>query len=172
MGESPAPEYDEGWTGSPPPEHASHESPSGSDDSFSKDDSPQRHGFSDDGGGGGADLAGGNFKVVIRVRPPLPRELVAFQNAAKVEGDNNIVLSENLAALDDSGVAGPYASHSFTFDHVYDQGSDQKKVRAGNCERMYSFCCRRGYCIYLTPIPFSCAHRCMRQQRRPLLSRL
>lgn len=42
-------------------------------------------------------------------------------------------MSENLKAmLDDDGsvtTTGPYATHVFTFDHVYDQASTQKKVR-------------------------------------------
>lgn len=42
-----------------------------------------------------------------------------------------IIISENLAALEDGGgatAAGPYSTHAFTFDHVYDQHCDQKKV--------------------------------------------
>jgi hypothetical protein len=49
-------------------------------------------------------LAGNNFKVVVRVRPPLPRELNGdkrFQNIARIENDCSITLSENLPALDD-----------------------------------------------------------------------
>ena len=48
--------------------------------------------------------AGNNFKVVVRVRPPLPRELNGdkrFQNISRVEVDRTITLSENLPALDD-----------------------------------------------------------------------
>lgn len=44
------------------------------------------------------------FKVVVRVRPPLPRELNGdkrFQNIARIENDRSITLSENLPALDD-----------------------------------------------------------------------
>ena len=68
-----------------------------------------------------------NFKVVIRVRPPLPRELEAdkpFQNVVAVTKDERqIAISENLSATEDGGQnaqAGPYTSHRFTFDHVYD----------------------------------------------------
>lgn len=78
-----------------------------------------------------------NFKVVIRVRPPLPRELqneVAFQNIVAVdEREQCITVSENLdAVLDDEGNViangGTYSTHSFMFDYVYDQNSSQKKV--------------------------------------------
>lgn len=78
-----------------------------------------------------------NFKVVIRVRPPLPRELagdIPFQNIVAVdEREQCITVSENLdAVLDDDGQVvanpGPYATHSFVFDYVYDQSCTQKKV--------------------------------------------
>jgi DNA replication protein DnaC len=63
----------------------------------------------------------------------LPRELEndTFSNAVKVEEDHAVVISENLAAVEENGwsaAAGPYSTHSFTFDHVYDQNCDQKKV--------------------------------------------
>jgi len=48
--------------------------------------------------------AGNNFKVVVRVRPPLPRELNGdkrFQNIARIENERSITISENLPALDD-----------------------------------------------------------------------
>lgn len=75
-----------------------------------------------------------NFKVVIRVRPPLPRELNGdrpFENTVKVDAvERTIVVSENLAAYEEGGAvaSGTFASHAFTFDHVYDQHSNQKKV--------------------------------------------
>ena len=71
-----------------------------------------------------------NFKVVIRVRPPLPRELsgdVPFQNIVAVDDREQIItVSENLdAVLDASGNLlanpGPYSTHTFAFDYVYDQ---------------------------------------------------
>lgn len=76
-------------------------------------------------------------QVVIRVRPPLPRETsgeIPFQNIVAVdEKEQQITVSENLeAVLDENGqiVAnpGPYSTHSFVFDHVYDEQSSQKKV--------------------------------------------
>lgn len=79
-----------------------------------------------------------NFKVVIRARPPLPRELHGerpFQNVVSVQRgqDQRITISENLAAvLNDDGTVRangtPYATHVFTFDHVYDQDSTQQQV--------------------------------------------
>jgi hypothetical protein len=77
-----------------------------------------------------------NFKVAIRVRPPLPRELHGerpFQNVVKVDRDERrIIISENLSALEEGGYStaapGPYATHTFTFDHVYDIDCGQQKV--------------------------------------------
>jgi hypothetical protein len=64
-----------------------------------------------------------NFKVVIRVRPPLPRELnpmngmKKFVNIVEVTEDSRgIVLSENAGSGDDGG--GIYTKHAFTFDQV------------------------------------------------------
>lgn len=96
-------------------------------------------------GGGGDDLSslgnnsnGGNnnFKVVIRVRPPLPRELngenAPFQNVIAVEpAARTITISENPDNVDDEGYLykyGPYSTHRFTFDHVYDQNATQENV--------------------------------------------
>ncbi len=75
-----------------------------------------------------------NFKVVIRVRPPLPRELSGdsgpFENVVRVDPtERQITFSENLsAAEEDGGASAPFATHTFTFDHVYDQNCDQRKV--------------------------------------------
>jgi hypothetical protein len=96
-----------------------------------------------------------NFKVVIRVRPPLPRELHSDQgmvNIIKVDDSKAITISENLAVDmnrktkisiilimlekmnqgkkngDPSTDGMIYSSHTFTFDHVYDQRSKQAEV--------------------------------------------
>lgn len=78
-----------------------------------------------------------NFKVVVRVRPPLPRELsgeVPFINVVAVnESEQVITISENVeSVVDERGQAlatpGPYSSHSFVFDHVYEQNASQKTV--------------------------------------------
>ena len=91
--------------------------------------------------------ANNNFKVVIRTRPPLQRELNniggPFQNVVLVDKDEKVItISENLQALmeNSNGNEGsidpnvfnanvPYAAaHTFTFDHVYDQFATQRKV--------------------------------------------
>jgi hypothetical protein len=93
---------------------------------------------------GNGDKQSNNFSVVIRVRPPLERELHGdrpFENVVRVDAEaRSIVLSENLAALEspDGGdglappvaasAVGPYATHTFTFDHLYDMHADQKRV--------------------------------------------
>ena len=82
------------------------------------------------------EINGSNFKVVIRVRPPLPRELEGdkpFQNVVKVSRDERaITISENVNATDDDGNPtygnGPYSTHRFTFDQVYGQNDQQEKV--------------------------------------------
>ena len=62
------------------------------------------------------------------MRPPLPREEEFFQPAVRVMDERTITISENLAALDDASAAGAYATHTFNFDYVYDQDSDQRTV--------------------------------------------
>ena len=95
------------------------------------------------------DRTGSNFKVVIRVRPPLPRELNGerpFQNVVAVDREEHaITVSENRTAILDSGQgqgdtdaqsdAASYAgraealsTHVYTFDHVYGQNASQQKV--------------------------------------------
>ncbi|GMF42457.1 unnamed protein product [Phytophthora fragariaefolia] len=85
---------------------------------------------------------GSNFKVVIRVRPPLPRELHGdrpFQNVINVDQQGHVLtVSENPSALSfgggggnvesDSGTPGAYGNHVFSFDHVYDQQCTQSTV--------------------------------------------
>ncbi|MEW5308187.1 MAG: hypothetical protein WDW38_000164 [Sanguina aurantia] len=77
-----------------------------------------------------------NFKVVIRVRPPLPRELRGtgirpFQCTVDVDHTaRHLTLSENLPAVISWGPSNGmlYATYRFTFDHVYDQGSSQQEL--------------------------------------------
>lgn len=78
---------------------------------------------------------GSNFKVVIRVRPPLPRELHGdrpFQNVISVDAPGHVLtVCENLNALMDAegnAAPGAYGSHMFSFDHVYDQQCTQSAV--------------------------------------------
>ncbi|OQS03526.1 kinesin [Thraustotheca clavata] len=77
---------------------------------------------------------GSNFKVVIRVRPPLPRELQGdkpFQNVVTVDSSGHYLSvsdSTHLAPDDPSNQGSSYSNHSFSFDHVYDQHSTQRAV--------------------------------------------
>ena len=75
------------------------------------------------------------LQVVLRVRPPLARELNGdrrFQNICRIEDDRRITVSENLVALDDprgeDAAACNYATYTFTFDHVYSEQSNQSSV--------------------------------------------
>lgn len=76
----------------------------------------------------------GNFKVVIRVRPPLERELAvpSFQNVVSIpEGNERIALSEIIAEANGdraSGTPQVVTNHVFKFDHVYDEDSTQPMV--------------------------------------------
>jgi len=70
-----------------------------------------------------------NFKVVVRIRPPLPREMngeVPFKNVVHVDRSEKqltIVDSNDDEEADMSGNA-----HRFTFDYVYDRHASQQKV--------------------------------------------
>jgi DNA replication protein DnaC len=75
--------------------------------------------------------------VVIRIRPPLPRELsgdIPFRNVVAVDDrEQTITVSENIEAVVDAAGQllanpGPYTTYSFMFDYVYDQYSSQEKV--------------------------------------------
>lgn len=68
-----------------------------------------------------------NFAVVIRVRPPLKRELEAFKNVIRVQGEKEIQISENFDAVDSSN-SHIFAQHTFTFDRVYASNATQKHV--------------------------------------------
>ena len=86
-----------------------------------------------------------NFKVVIRTRPPLARELHndrPFVNIVKVHPNGRgITVCEDLSALPErvsptssdspkarSGTASVAHAHTFTFDYVYDQNATQSLV--------------------------------------------
>lgn len=74
-----------------------------------------------------------NFKVVIRIRPPIARELsgeVPFQNIVNVdEREQLITVSDNIEEITSYGNQQTDGnSLSFVFDHVYDQHSNQKKI--------------------------------------------
>eukprot|EP01063_Lacrimia_lanifica_P024508 TRINITY_DN323_c0_g4_i1.p1 TRINITY_DN323_c0_g4~~TRINITY_DN323_c0_g4_i1.p1 ORF type:complete len:961 (+),score=404.01 TRINITY_DN323_c0_g4_i1:143-3025(+) len=73
-----------------------------------------------------------NFKVVIRVRPPAPRELELDGNFYSIvrippdEENQTITIIEHLDTEDGRG--GVYSSQVFTFDRVYSQNASQKEV--------------------------------------------
>lgn len=76
-----------------------------------------------------------NFKVVVRVRPPIQREILSqFQNTISVDKkERQIIVSENLnEILDDNNQlisnAGAFSFHTFFFDYVYDPRSTQREV--------------------------------------------
>lgn len=78
----------------------------------------------------GVDDDNENFKVAIRVRPPLPRELESsrqFVNVVRIPQDHkSITLCEHLDI--DESRAGVYSTQTFTFDQVYDLQSSQEQV--------------------------------------------
>lgn len=81
-------------------------------------------------GGPDANLAD-NFKVVIRVRPPVPRELEGYGPFIDVvqlfkESPRSITLCETMDT--EEGRASVYARQSFTFDHVYGKEALQGEV--------------------------------------------
>jgi len=80
-----------------------------------------------------------NFKVVVRVRPPLERELESGQLVSTVQltqDRKRISIYEyyNIEAIDPENVSeylennNMYTTHSFTFDRVYDPSSSQSEV--------------------------------------------
>jgi endo-alpha-1,4-polygalactosaminidase (GH114 family) len=88
-----------------------------------------------------------NFTVVVRVRPPIARELTndrKFRNIVQVDSTEKIItLSESLvqqqhnndgnskhrqSEADDDQEGDFYGTHVFTFDHVYDQSASQTKI--------------------------------------------
>jgi hypothetical protein len=71
-----------------------------------------------------------NFKVAIRVRPPVPRELEGprpFVNVVRIPSDHkSITLCEHLDT--DDGKGGVYSTQVFSFDYTYDLNARQKDV--------------------------------------------
>lgn len=67
-----------------------------------------------------------NFQVVLRIRPPLPRELESernYQEIVRTEGSKVCSINENP---DDGNNV--YNTHRFTFDRVYDQDATQEEI--------------------------------------------
>lgn len=66
-----------------------------------------------------------NFQVVLRIRPPLPRELENdrnYQESVRTEGLKGISIVESVDEIS------LYNSHRFTFDRVYDQDATQEDI--------------------------------------------
>ncbi|KAL0226918.1 hypothetical protein P9112_014242 [Eukaryota sp. TZLM1-RC] len=81
------------------------------------------------------DVSTSNFAVVIRLRPPLDRELAGsngrpYRPVVKVDRNSRMItISENLSGDSENGSpSGIYSTHTFTFDHVYDQNASQSDV--------------------------------------------
>eukprot|EP00759_Apiculatamorpha_spiralis_P003208 PhF_6_TR11547/c0_g1_i1/m.18547 len=71
-----------------------------------------------------------NFKVTVRVRPPLPRETdcpQGFTNAIKISSDHkSITICEQIDTEDGRGAI--YSSQAFSFDYVYNESTKQKDI--------------------------------------------
>lgn len=93
-----------------------------------------------------------NFKVVVRVRPPLPRELKGYRpyqcTSLVNESHRLITLSENLPSVVSRGTTTEdgllYATYRFTFDHVYDQDNTQEEVYQQSAKQVV-LSCLQGY---------------------------
>jgi len=81
-----------------------------------------------------------NMKVMIRIRPPLPREIeygIPFRSISEVSSDNKMItIYEYLGTSTDElfrqheFIQNPsiFQRHRFTFDHIFDQDSSQLEV--------------------------------------------
>jgi hypothetical protein len=71
-----------------------------------------------------------NFRVVIRVRPPVQREIEGprpFVNVVRIPTDHrSITLCEHLDT--DDGRSGVYSTQTFSFDYVHDSATKQRDV--------------------------------------------
>ncbi|CAG9575219.1 putative kinesin [Leishmania major strain Friedlin] len=81
--------------------------------------------------GAGATNTRGNFKVAVRVRPPLHRELHGYRPFVDVvqivpEHPNSITLCDALDTEDGRGAV--YSRQSYTFDRVYAADATQEDV--------------------------------------------
>ena len=87
-----------------------------------------------------------NFKVVVRVRPPLPRELHserAFVEIVQVQKESPdteygkmITISEHLEG--EEGSRGILTSQVLSFDTVYDQTSTQKTLYENTAKQVHT----------------------------------
>ena len=81
-----------------------------------------------------------NLKVMLRIRPPLPREIefgIPFRSISEVSSDNKMVTiyeylgtSTNELFRQHEFITNPsiFLQHRFTFDHIFDQDSTQLEI--------------------------------------------
>ena len=81
-----------------------------------------------------------NMKVMVRIRPPLPREIefdIPFRSITEVTSDNKmVIIYEYLGSSTDEifrqheFIQNPsmFQQHRFTFDHIFDQESTQLEI--------------------------------------------
>eukprot|EP01079_Euglenida_sp_SAG-EU17-18_P003130 gene3130-607_t len=67
--------------------------------------------------------------VIIRIRPPLPREKMSpgYAQVTRVEYGNTVTIAEHLESDDGRG-GGIFSSQGFTFDSVFDMHVKQREV--------------------------------------------
>ena len=78
-----------------------------------------------------------HFQVVVRVRPPLPRELQgssSFQNIAQVQEGSRLLISEHFHT--EAHGMYPSNTHHFTFDQVYGPDGTQREVYEGTAQHV------------------------------------
>lgn len=81
-----------------------------------------------------------HVQVVIRIRPPLPRELsnslgVPFKKVVKA-CQKQVTISESINLLD----LNANNKNAYTFDRVYDEDSTQKEVYDTTARKVVSSC--------------------------------
>ena len=96
-----------------------------------------------------------NMKVMVRVRPPLPREMefgIPFRSICEVSSDNTMItILEYMGVSTDELerqhelIHNPsiFQHHRFTFDYVFDQDSTQLEVYLKACKTSSFFYIRR-----------------------------
>ena len=95
------------------------------------------------------------MKVMVRVRPPLPREMefgIPFRSICEVSSDNTMItILEYMGVSTDELerqhelIHNPsiFQHHRFTFDYVFDQDSTQLEVYLKACKTSSFFYIRR-----------------------------
>mmetsp|Transcript_5284 Transcript_5284/g.9366 ORF Transcript_5284/g.9366 Transcript_5284/m.9366 type:complete len:603 (-) Transcript_5284:1150-2958(-) len=81
-----------------------------------------------------------NVRVVIRVRPPLEHELNAYLGIPYKPTTRVDATSHNISLVDGQGKDDRTFNHSFTFDHIYDQGASQREVYDSTAKTLVASC--------------------------------